>query len=62
MVLKQSAAKLPESPGVQYHLGMAAQKMGDTTMARTALTKAVGASTEFAGKEEARKALARLKG
>jgi tetratricopeptide (TPR) repeat protein len=60
-VLKQSAAKLPESPGVQYHLGMAAQKMGDTTMARTALTKAVGASTEFTGKEEARKALAQLK-
>jgi Flp pilus assembly protein TadD len=61
-VLKQSASKLPESPGVQYHLGMAAEKMGDTTTARTALTKAVGASSEFAGKEEARKALARLKG
>lgn len=61
-VLKQSASKLPESPGVQYHLGMAAEKMGDTTTARAALTKAVGASSEFAGKEEARKALARLKG
>ncbi len=59
--LKQSAARLPESPGVQYHLGMAAQKMGDTTVARAALTKAVSASSDFAGKEEARKALAQLK-
>lgn len=61
-MLKQSAAKLPESPSVQYHLGMTAQKLGDTTMARAALTKAVGASNDFAGKEEARKTLAQLKG
>jgi tetratricopeptide (TPR) repeat protein len=61
-MLKQSAAKLPESPSVQYHLGMTAQKLGDTTTARAALTKAAGASSDFAGKEEARKALAQLKG
>jgi tetratricopeptide (TPR) repeat protein len=61
-MLKQSAAKLPESPSVQYHLGMTAQKLGDTTTARAALTKAAGATGDFAGKEEARKALAQLKG
>jgi Flp pilus assembly protein TadD len=61
-MLKRSAAKLPDSPSVQYHLGMTAQKLGDTTMARAALTKAVGAPNDFAGKEEARKALAQLKG
>src|SRR4030095_15436541 len=60
-LLKESAAKLPESPEVQYHLGMAALKVGDTTTAKRSLTTAVAASASFAGKEEAQKALAQLR-
>jgi Flp pilus assembly protein TadD len=56
-LIKESAAELPESSSIQYHLGIAAQQMGDTSTAREALTKAVSSSLPFAGKEEARKAL-----
>ena len=60
-LLKESAAKLPESAEVQYHLGMAALKAGDTATAKKSLTSAVAASANFAGKEEAQKALAQLR-
>lgn len=60
-VLQESARQLPNSPDVQYHYGMAALKMGHTATARTALTLAVGASINFPGKDDARKALALLK-
>ena len=59
--LQQSAAKLADSPTVLYHLGMAAQKMGDKDTARAALAKAAASPTEFPGKDEARRALAELK-
>jgi len=60
-VLRSAASKLPDSPAVLYHLGMTAQKLGDNGTARAALTKAVAASTDFEGKEEARRTLAQLK-
>jgi Flp pilus assembly protein TadD len=60
-VLKDAAAKLPESPGVQYHFGLTAQKLGDVEGARAALTKAVNSPSSFADRDEARKALMRLK-
>jgi Flp pilus assembly protein TadD len=60
-LLKFSATGAPDSPSIQYHLGMVAQRLGDTAVARQALTKAANASANFAGKEEARKALAQLK-
>jgi Flp pilus assembly protein TadD len=60
-LLKESAAKLPENPEIQYHLGMAALKAGDTEIARRSLAKATAAPTHFAGKEEARKTLTQLK-
>ena len=53
--------RLPDSPSVHYHLGMAAQQLGDTASARQALTKAVSSPANFTGKDEARKALAQLK-
>jgi Flp pilus assembly protein TadD len=59
--LRFSAAQLPDSPSIQYHLGMMAERMGDTTTARRALGKAVASSGSFAGKDEARRALAQLK-
>lgn len=60
-ILEQSAAKLADSPTVLYHLGMAAQKTGDKDTARAALAKAVASPTEFADRDEARRALAELK-
>src|SRR3989442_1335799 len=61
VLLKESAAKLPENPEVQYHLGMAALKVGDTETARKSLAAAIAAPANFVGKDEARQALAQLK-
>jgi tetratricopeptide (TPR) repeat protein len=60
-LLKESAAKLPESPEVQYHLGMAALKVGDMEAAKRSLAAATAAPKDFVGKEEVRRALAQLK-
>lgn len=59
-ILQQSAAKLPDSPEVQYHLGMTAYMMGQSDLARAALHKAANASKDFPGKEESRRRLALL--
>lgn len=60
VLLKESAAKLPESPEVQYHLGMALLKAGDREAAKRSLVTAAAARTNFVGKEEAQRALAEL--
>ncbi len=59
-LLKEGAAKLPDNPEVQYHLGMAAL-MGDTEAAKKSLAAATAASKDFVRKAEARRALAQLK-
>ena len=59
-LLKESAAKLPENPEVQYHFGMASYKAGDKASARKALAKAVASAGGFGGRDEARKVLAEL--
>src|SRR5262249_11609865 len=59
-VLQESATKLPDSAEISYHLGMASYMVGDEASARVALEKAVAASADFSGKEEARKRLALL--
>ena len=60
-LLRESADKLPRNPVVQYHLGMAAHKTGDTETARKALTAAVNTPEPFAGKDEAQAALSSLR-
>jgi tetratricopeptide (TPR) repeat protein len=60
-LLKESAAKLPESPEVQYHFGMASLKAGDKETAKKSLATAAASPANFVGKEEAKKALAQLK-
>ena len=60
-LLKDSAAKLPDNPQVQYHLGMAYAQLGDQVNARKALNAAIGSTADFQGKDEARKTLASLK-
>ena len=59
-LLSQSAAKSPDNPEIQFHLGMADYMMGRTDAARAALEKAVGSAAEFEGKEEARSRLTSL--
>jgi tetratricopeptide (TPR) repeat protein len=60
-LFKESAAKLPDSPVVQYHLGLASLKIGDKDEARRALTAALNSPVSFAEKDDARRALAELK-
>ena len=58
--LQESAAKLPDSAEIQYHVGMAHYMLGQEEPARVALKKAADASADFAGKDDARKRLALL--
>jgi tetratricopeptide (TPR) repeat protein len=60
-ILQESAAKLPDSPEIQFHLGMTAYMMGQTDLARVALQKAASAAKDFPGKEEGKRRLALLK-
>ena len=60
-LLKESAAKLPESPEVQYHLGMASLKAGDKDTAKKSLAAAAASPTNFTGKDEAKRTLAQLR-
>ena len=59
-LLREGAAKNPDDAEMQFHLGMADYMMGRTEPARAALEKAVGSSSDFEGKEEARRRLASL--
>jgi len=60
-LLTASAEKLPSSPGIQYHLGMAFLGTRDTTGARRALARAVNSTTPFGDKEAAQRVLSALK-
>jgi len=58
--LQESAAKLPNSPEVQYHLGLTQYMLGDEQAAKTTLQKAVQLPSAFPQKEEAQQRLAVL--
>jgi tetratricopeptide (TPR) repeat protein len=59
-LLKESAAKLPDAPEAQLHLGMAFYMMGQMDAARAALRRAVDAPSEFPGKRDALRCLTLL--
>jgi tetratricopeptide (TPR) repeat protein len=59
-VLQDSADKLPDSPEIQFHVGMAHYMMGEEGPARIALQKAADAVKDFPEKDEARRRLAVL--
>ena len=59
-LFKESAEKLAENPVVHYHLGMAYYKVGDTTLAKGALQRALQLRKDFPGAEEAQQILAQL--
>jgi hypothetical protein len=60
-LLTASAEKLPNAPGIQYHLGMALLGARDTVAARRALTRAVSSTAPFGEKEAAQRALSSLR-
>ena len=58
--LQESAAKLPDSGEVQYHLGMTHYMLGSEAAARESLERALQLEKDFAGADEARLALSIL--
>jgi Flp pilus assembly protein TadD len=56
----EAAAKMPDEPTVEYHLGVARLKAGDAAGARDALTRALNSRSSFPEREAAQKALASL--
>jgi tetratricopeptide (TPR) repeat protein len=61
-ILQESAEKLPDSPEIQFHLGMTAYVMGQADLARAAFKKAASATKDFPGKDESKRRLALLEG
>jgi tetratricopeptide (TPR) repeat protein len=59
-ILQESAEKAPDTPEIQFHLGMTAYMMGQTDLAKGALRKAAGAAKDFPGKDESKRRLALL--
>jgi Flp pilus assembly protein TadD len=59
-LLQESAAKLPDLPEIQFHLGMTYYMLGEEGPARDALQKAVDAPADFPAKDQARRRLALL--
>jgi tetratricopeptide (TPR) repeat protein len=60
--IQQAATKAPDHPVVNYHLGIAYFKAGQTVEAKTYLQKAVASQRPFPGLDEARSVLAQLQG
>src|SRR4029077_5623189 len=59
-ILQESAEKAPDTPEIQFHVGMTAYMMGQTDLARVALKKAAAAAKDFPGKDESKRRLALL--
>jgi tetratricopeptide (TPR) repeat protein len=59
-ILQESAEQAPDTPEIQFHLGMTAYMMGQTDLARLALRKAASAAKDFEGKDESKRRLALL--
>ena len=59
-LLKESAARLPGNPEVQFHLARANQMLGNVDQARAAYQKAATATRDFEGKTEIKNYLAQL--
>jgi tetratricopeptide (TPR) repeat protein len=59
-LLQEGAAKLPNLPETQFHLGMTYYMLGEEEPARVALQKAVDAPADFPAKDQARRRLALL--
>ena len=60
--LERAVQRAPDSRVIRYHLGMAELQAGRTERARVDLQTAVSGAADFQGVDEARTALASLKG
>ncbi|HXW74473.1 MAG TPA: tetratricopeptide repeat protein [Steroidobacteraceae bacterium] len=60
--LQRASAEAPDSRVILYHLGMAQLKAGQADKARASLEAALAGGASFTGTEEARLALAQIKG
>ena len=58
--LKDAASKLPSSPTVLFHYGMAQYKSGDRTGAQRTLEASLKLNQTFIGAEEAKRTLTEL--
>jgi tetratricopeptide (TPR) repeat protein len=61
-IIQLAAAKAPDHPVVNYHLGIAHFKAGHTAEAKTHLQKAVASQKTFEGLDDAKSVLAGLQG
>ena len=61
-LIEEAAEKVPEQAEIQYHLGMTRAKMGQDSLARIALEKAVASPASYRGKDQAKERLAQLGG
>jgi tetratricopeptide (TPR) repeat protein len=59
-MIKASAAKLPDNPEIQFHLGVINQAMGQNDAARQAFKKAAAYPDDFPGKSELKQRIAQL--
>jgi Flp pilus assembly protein TadD len=60
-LLKESLAKLPDNPEIQYHLGLTYARIGDRDNARRVLASAASTPRATPVREQAQRALAELK-
>jgi tetratricopeptide (TPR) repeat protein len=61
-LMKDAVAKSPETPTLNYHLGMAFYQSGKKAEARSHLSKALKSAEWFQGREEAEQILSQVKG
>ena len=59
--LVRAVERAPDNALYRYHLGLAYERAGDATKSRESLTKALALKSDFAGADDARRALARVK-
>jgi tetratricopeptide (TPR) repeat protein len=61
-IIRLAAAKAPDHPVLNYHLGIAYFKVGQKAEAKTHLQKAVASQKSFQGLDDAKSVLAQLEG
>jgi cellulose synthase operon protein C len=61
-LMKDAVAKSPETPTLNYHLGMAFYQSGKKAEARAYLSKALKSAERFQGRQEAEQILSQVKG
>src|SRR5438132_1663829 len=60
-LIKESAAKQPGNPEIQYHAGVLAQKMGQPELAKQHFQRVVASGNNYSNKDKAVKALSEIK-